>query len=157
MSQPDWIKNIPRSKMAEPETSRDHFMHFYWRLYTPLHPYVRDFATAVGIVRHQGRQPFLLGKVIPEMSLEEFARTAVARGFANHFVAWRDAGEVVSLRYAPNFTYQYHLRIFDDREVRGHYEYTPESRPFDHMHEKGMEERREEFLRMFGDCIVTAD
>jgi hypothetical protein len=53
-----------------------------------------------------------------------------------------------------DFDWQYHLRIFHDREVRGHYEYTPESYPLRHLKKVNMQHRREEFLHILGGWIV---
>jgi len=86
--------------------------------------------------------------------VEDFVEYLGTQGFFNHFIAWRDSGEIVSVRRPVSFEWQYHLRIFADGEVRGHYEYTPESHPVWHMREVGQEERREEFLEFLGDWIV---
>lgn len=150
------IRSLPYSRMVYPKSRKDRAKHLFWTLYTPLHPLVRDVALCVGIVQHKGRQPFLLGTLAPGQSIEELLSFLVSRGFANHFVAWRDDGELVSLRYVEDFTYQYHLRIFKDGEVRAHYEYTPECRPGLHMRNIGMEPRREYFLNLLGNRIVEA-
>jgi len=150
-----WLRDLPHSRMVFPESLWDRAKYLFWRLYSPLHPKIRNVTTALGIVWHRGRQDFLLGKVSPNLTLKEFITRLVARGYANHFVAWKDEGEVVSLRYVENFKHQYHLRVFADREVRAHYEYTPECHPIAHFMERQLENRRDEFLKMLGDTIVT--
>jgi hypothetical protein len=150
-----WLRNLPYSGMVYPDAWWDRVKYFLWRIYTPLHPYVRDTALVFGVVYHQGRQDFVLGRVAPHLSVKEFISHVVDKGYGNHFAAWKDEGEVVSLRYVENFACQYHLRVFADREVRAHYEYTPECYPISHMREIDMEPRRDEFLRMLGDTIIA--
>ncbi len=152
-----WIDNVPRSRMVYPESLYDRAKYFFWRLYTPCHPFIRDTVVSLRIMRHAGRQKFLLGVVHPDRSIEEFVSFLVQRGFGNHFVAWLDDGELVSLRRVENFAYQYHIRIFEDREVRGHYEYTPEYRPLSHLRQVGFMDRNNEFIKLLGDWIVVAE
>ncbi len=152
-----WIGNVPRSRMVYPESLYDRFKYFFWRLYTPCHPFLRDTVVGLRIMRHEGRQDFLLGTLHPERSFEEFVSFLVRRGFGNHFVAWLDDGELVSLRRVENFAYQYHIRIFEDREVRGHYEYTPEYRPLSHLRQVGFTDSRDDFFDFLGDWVVAAD
>ena len=156
MSSLQFVKDIPRAKMAPPSSVLDRIKYVFWRVYTPLHPYVRDTALALGIVHHEkGRQRFLLGRIALGYSIEDVAMYLVReQEFGNHFVAWHDDGQVVSLRRVDGFAYQYHIRLFDDGEVRGHYEYTPEYKPIDHMREAVLEERRDTFLQFLGDRLV---
>ncbi len=149
------FRDLPYSAMIYPRSLRDRAKYVFWRVYTPYHPFVRDTALALGVVRHEGRQHFLLGKVAPHISIQEFVERLVAQGFGNHFVAWEDEGELVSLRYVEDFKCQYHLRVFKDGEVRAHYEYTPECYPILHLREVGIEARRDDFLRMLGDTIMA--
>ncbi len=156
----DWVKNLPASPMVFPDSLADRLKYAIWRLYTPFHPFVRDTSIALGIVRHGdnyvgGRQPYFLGRLASGQTIQEFVAYMITKGFGNHFIAWKDRGQVVSLRYVDSFKYQYHLRVFDDGEVRGHYEFTPECHPLLHMFEDGLEERRDDFLRFLGDRIVS--
>ena len=148
-----WIKNLPYSRVAYPESISDQIKYWFWRVYTPFHSTVRDTSTYLGIVKHEGRQDFLLGTIRPEHSIYEFISFLISKGFGNHFVAWKDAGQLVSLRRAVGFKYQYHLRIFSDGEVRCHYEYTPECHPILHLREVGMESRVTEFRSLLNDWI----
>lgn len=149
-----WVKNLPSSRMVFPNEMVNRIKYFAWRVYTPLHPYFRDALLGLRILHHQGRQDFLLGRIAPGQTLREFVSHCIERGYGNHFVAWHDEGEVVSLRYVDDFAYQYHLRIFRDGEVRGHFEYTPEYRPIAHMRDVGCEDRRHIFYEHLGDRIV---
>jgi hypothetical protein len=140
--------------MIYPASLANRLKYYLWSLYTPYHPYVRDAALRTGIVKHSGRQDFLIGHLAPGKKLEAFISFLVQKGFSNHFIAWHDEGEFLSLRYMENFIYQYHLRVFHDGEVRGHYEYTPECYPIRHMREEGMEPRHTDFLYMLEHWIV---
>jgi hypothetical protein len=156
-----WIKDLPRSKMRYPTRLRDRAKYVFWRTYTPFHPLLRGTARVLGVgtqsfgvSTEEGRQNFLLGRIAPTISLKEFVEYLVSQGFANHFVAWKDSGEVVSLRRFENFTHQYHIRIFNDGEVRGHYEFTPECYPYAHLKAIGQERHAEEFAKLFGNRVV---
>ncbi|OYV84015.1 MAG: hypothetical protein B7X04_01230 [Parcubacteria group bacterium 21-54-25] len=142
--------------MVYPNTHLDRAKYLFWRAATPIHPSIRDVLTTLGIFRYSGRQPFLLGHVAPHTTLKEFIRHLIKRGYGNHFVAWHDSDELVSLRIADGFRRQYHLRVFGDGAVHGHYEYTPEAHPFLHLNQIGFEDRRDFFLAQCGELIVPA-
>jgi hypothetical protein len=125
-------KRLPYSKMVYPRAHIDRLKYTFWRVYTPLHPYFRDIALSVGLVSHVGRQNYLVGKIAPGETLESIIECLVDAGYGNHFIAWKDDGELASLRKLVGFEYQYHIRIFADGEIRGHYEYTPEYKPILH-------------------------
>ena len=77
-----------------------------------------------------------------------------SNGYTNHFVAWKDPGQVLSFRKLVGLKYQYHLRLFTDGEIRGHYEVTPESHPIAHFLEHGLEDRSQEFIDVLKDWLV---
>ena len=156
-----WAKTLPRSEMVFPSSFHNRLKYVFWRGFTPVHPYLKNTLRLVGInlVARQfqderGRQDFLIGKVAPGQTIEEVVWFLIENGYGNHFIAWKDAGEVVSLRYLEGFDYQYHIRIFADGEVRGHYEYTPEAYPVSHIRQKNFQDRRDEFLDLLGDRII---
>jgi len=156
-----WLRGIPHSRLARPDSLIGWFKYVTWKALRPVHPYFRDFLDALGFIepryarfRPDGRQHYLIGHLAPHESVRSVTEFLVNHGFGNSFAALRDEGEVVSLRYTPNFRYQYHVRIFGDGEVRAHYEYTVECHPFLHDKEVGFEDRREEFLALFGDRII---
>lgn len=151
-----WVAELPRSRMVYPKAPHDRVKYWLWRFYTPLHTYVRDTSTFLGLVRHVGRQDYLLGRLHPERSVYDFVSFLVKQGFGNHFVAWKDDGELVSLRKTAGFKFQYHIRVFVDGEVRVHYEYTPEYRPLQHLIGIGCEDRTPEFKDLVQDWIVPA-
>ena len=149
-----WIQKLPRSSVAFPQSLTDQLKYWFWRVYTPLHAPVRDTSHYLGIVKHEGRQDFLLGTLHPERPVREFVSFLVAQGFGNHFIAWKDTGELVSLRRTVGFKYQYHMRIFTDGEVRCHFEYTPECHPVLHLLEIGMEDRMDEFKNIVQNWLL---
>ncbi|MFA5841896.1 MAG: hypothetical protein WC835_02995 [Candidatus Paceibacterota bacterium] len=151
-----WVRKLPRSKMVYPSSFKDRIKYIFWRLYTPAHPIVRNTTVALRVVKpiHKGRQDYLLGIIAPGVETKDFISFLTEKGYGKHSVALKDEGELISLRYLDNFVYQYHIRIFKDREVRGHYEYTPECYPIAHWFKRGVEARREEFLELFGEMII---
>lgn len=150
----EWVQTLPSSEMVYPEAFKHRIKYYLWRVYGPYHPTVRDGVIALRLVKNHGRQPHLIGTIAPGHSVEDVAAHLVAQGYAFHRVAWEDSGEVVSLRRVENFTHQYHLRIFEDGEVRGHYEYTPECYPLLHLWDFGREERRDAFLKVLGEYVT---
>jgi hypothetical protein len=157
------IKALPPSKMEYPSSFRDRVKYWVWRFYTPIHPLIRNLSTFLGItaatfvdLKDEGRQDYLIGILRSDRSVYKFVLYLVDHGFNNHFVAWKDAGEIVSLRKTVGFRYQYHIRVFADGEVRCHYEYTPEYRPLQHLLEVGFEDRTPEFRTIIGDWVVPA-
>ena len=156
-----WARTLPYSRILYPDALHDQVKYYTWLLLTPIHPYVRDTLDYLGVLermyaqfRPNGRQNFLLGRLAPSETLQSLTLYLVEQGYANHFIALKDRGEVVSLRYTPSFKYQYHIRLFEDGEVRAHYEYTPECHPLWHDREVNFEDRREEFLALLGDKII---
>jgi hypothetical protein len=109
------------------------------------------------IISHTGRQRYHIGWLAPGKSLDELKRHLHAEwNFGNHFVAWEDDGQVLSWRKLINFHEQYHIRVFQDGEIRGHFERTPEAHPINHFLEKGEEARPSDFFRFLG-AFVTAE
>jgi hypothetical protein len=129
----------------------------FWHCINPVFPHARDALLKFGIIKHGIRQPFVLGKLAPGRTVEGLAAHVAQYGFANHFIPWVDSDEVLGLRKRDDFHRQYHLRVFKDGEIRGHYEWTPESAPYWHLFEIGMEARREAFRTFLGDWLIETD
>lgn len=147
---------IPDSAVPYPDGLLGRTKYFFWKIVSPSYVFCMNLLLRLHVIHHEGRQDFLIGKLAKGAKLYDFLRHLQAQGWRNHFVAWHDDGQVVSVRKLVDFTWQYHLRVFDDGEVRGHYEYTPESHPWRHLREIGLETRREYFLRAMGDLVVPA-
>src|SRR5258708_5141909 len=151
------IKDIvPDSVLPYPEGLWNRVKYVFWKGITPGYRFGLNLLLRLHIIHHEGRQNFIIGKMAMGVRLEDFLRYLHSQGFWNNFIAWHDDDQVVSLRKLVDFEWQYHLRIFKDGEVRGHYECTPESHPRLHMKEIGMEERRDDFLRFVGDWVAPS-
>lgn len=161
----NWIKELPHSRMVYPSSFNDRMKYWFWRMYTPIHPFVRDVSFRLGIgkflircvvpeIKKTGRQDFLLGTLNPSSSMQDFVSFLISNGFGNHFIAWKDTDELVSLRKTVDFKYQYHVRVFRDGEVRCHYEFTPEYRPVRHLIRIGFEDRTSEFEHLLQGWVV---
>ena len=141
---------IPDSVLPYPEGFFDRLKYFAWKAISPGYEFGRNVLLKLHFIHHEGRQHFVIGKMASGVTLQAFLKYLHSQGFANHFIAWKDDGQIVSVRKLVNFDWQYHLRIFNDGEVRGHYECTPEAHPQRHLKEIGLEARREDFLKILG-------
>ncbi len=151
------IKNrIPDSVVPFPDGLWNQVKYVFWKAITPGYLWGLHLLLRMRILRHDFRQNFVLGNLAPGKSMDAFVQYLHSRGFYNHFIAWEDPDQFISLRKLEGFEWQYHLRVFRDGEVRGHYEYTPESHPRLHLKEIGFEPRREVFLSLLGDWIVPS-
>ncbi|HYD91475.1 MAG TPA: hypothetical protein VEA37_08315, partial [Flavobacterium sp.] len=106
-----------------------------------------------GLIWHKkGRQNYHVGWLAKGKTLEELKQHLHDKwGFGNHFIAWVDEDQVLSWRKLMDFKDQYHLRVYKDGEIRGHYEFTPEAHPIEHFEEKGEREAKEDFLKFLGE------
>lgn len=143
--------------MAEKLVWHDRLKASFWRRFAPLFPYAQLTLIRIGILRHDIRQHFLIGHLAPGKTIHGLMEHLRRHGFRKHRIAWIDRDEILGMRKLVNFHWQYHLRVFIDREIRVHYEYTPESKPIDHLREVGMEQRREEFLAFLGEWVVDLE
>lgn len=148
-------RQIPDSILPYPKGAYNRAKYVFWRIIYPFHNIGRDFLLFAGIIRHHGRQNFVLGTLAPGKTVEDLLSHLEKGGWGNHFIAWKDEGEIVSVRKLVDFERQYHLRVFADGEVRGHYEYTPESHPYWHMIDR-WEARGDEFLQFLEGWVVPA-
>lgn len=145
---------IPDSVVPYPDGLFNKAKYAFWKLISPGYVWGMNVLLRLHIIHHHGRQEYLIGTLAPGTDFNAFLQYLAREKWTNHFIAWHDDDQLVSVRKLVSFTWQYHLRIFKDGEVRGHYEYTPESHPRWHLKEVGMEKRREDFLRFMGDWIV---
>ncbi len=103
---------------------------------------------------HNFRQDYLLGHISSGASVESFVKFLSEQGFEIARIAWKDPGEIVGMRKLDQSLYQYHIRLFEDREIRGHYEYAPEAKPIDHCLEREMESKTDFFENLLKDYLV---
>ena len=127
-----------------------------WHFIYGFFPPVQKFLLRYGVIHHEDkRQRYHIGWLAPGKTLEELKLHLHSRwGFGNHFIAWTDNNQVLSWRKLTDFEDQYHLRVFSDGEIRGHFEFTPEAHPIEHLTEKGEVERKADFLKFLGDFTV---
>lgn len=106
-----------------------------------------------GIIHHDNkRQKYHVGWLAKGKTLNRLKKHLHEKwGFGNHFVAWTDKDQVLSWRKIADFDDQYHLRVYKDGEIRGHYEFTPEAHPLEHLEEKGEREAKTDFLKFLGE------
>lgn len=132
-------------------------------LVEPFFPFIQWFGRITGIAKEaktlegeNRRQPYLVGRLLPGTRVEDAEALLKSKGFYMHRAAYADPGQVVSMRKLDdeNPKRQYHIRIFSDSEVRGHYEWTPEDNFIAHMNETVRDERHDDFMRFVGSLIV---
>jgi len=117
---------------------------------------IRRALLKAGLIWHKkGRQPYHIGWLAPGKTLEDLKKHLHDKWkFGNHFIAWVDEEQVLSWRKLTDFEDQYHLRVYRDGEICGHFEFTPEAHPLEHLEEKGEREAREDFLNFLGEFVV---
>ena len=125
-------------------------------LVRPIFPFLQGLIQSLGFMREaitvEGpyhRQPYLIRMRTSEETTGALIERLMRAGFHSEEIALHEQGQVASLRRLCD-TYpdrQFHIRLFSDGEIRGHYEYTPEDRPYSHWQETLFENRNEEFLR----------
>ena len=137
-----------------------YFMTFFdkikqkiWQFVYKFFPILQKTLLRWHLIWHQkGRQRYHVGWLASGKTLEELKKHLHEKwNFGNHFIAWVDDGQVLSWRKLANFNDQYHLRVFSDGEIRGHFEFTPEAHPIEHLEEKGEREAKEDFLKFLDD------
>lgn len=128
-----------------------------WLPLKPLFPLLRTLVVRAGLVTPptMGRHRFPLGFLRHGFSTHEFRILMRERGFFHQPMAFTDPGQVASLRRLDpsNHLFQYHVRLYKDGEVRGHYEKTPEDCPLDHLREIGFTDRRDKFRELLSGLI----
>ena len=107
------------------------------------------------LVKHKGRQRYHVGWLAPGKKLEDLRFHLHSQwGFGNHFVSFTDDEQVLNWRKITADGMQYHLRVFRDGEMRGHFETMPEGHFFKHFKSIGIREAKAEFVKFLGDFMV---
>lgn len=127
-------------------------IRFFWDIAYRVWPPCIRTAEIFGF--HDFRQKYLLGQLNANYNKEELITLLLAEGFEPAIIAWRDPGEVLSMRKIHNGIFQYHIRLFIDGEIRAHYEYSPESHPLDHFLEAKFEPKTEFFTKLLGSYLI---
>jgi hypothetical protein len=124
-----------------------------WKRLTPLFPFLRTKFGFLRYLRYKGRETYPIGYIKKDLTLAKLESELRTQGFERYCVAWIDQGEVLGMRKSEGFEMQYHVRIFNDGEVRGHFELTPEYRAFKHFFDIGKIARTEDFITMIGHLL----
>ena len=127
------------------------YMRNFWDYVYIIYPPVLRKLEKIKV--HNKRQEFLLGFLKKEVSVEEVNTYLSRQGFEKAILAWKDPDEAVSMRKIDLKIYQYHIRVYKDKEVRGHYEYSSEGNPWGHVREKCFEPRQEYFKSLLRDYL----
>lgn len=138
--------------MSPTDKIKQKIWSFIYHFFLPF----RKFLLNIGIVWHKkGRQKYHIGWLAPGKTLEALKKHLHDNwGFGNHFIAWEDEDQVLSWRKLTDFQDQYHLRLFKDGEICGHFEFTPEAHPVEHFEERGEVDKRDDFLKFLGDFVT---
>ena len=123
-----------------------------WKIMYRIWPPVVRLLELVKI--HNSRQDFLLGHLSPKYNLESFKKFLLEQDFEFNVLSYRDPGEILAMRKLDSLKYQYHIRLFNDGEIRGHYEYAPEAKPIAHSFATLMESKKEYFEKILKDYII---
>lgn len=105
------------------------------------------------LMLHHGRQNWLIGHLSKKYSHDHLKKFLIKNGFEDAILAWRDTGELLSMRKIDKKTFQYHIRLFADGEIRVHYEYSSEGSPFGHISEKAFRPCEKYFRKLLGDLL----
>jgi hypothetical protein len=133
-------------------TSSQYIQKRFWEFFYPVFPFIERLARPF---KMSGRQNYLLGRLHPERTLDELQERLRGWDFEHVVMAWTDDGQVLSWRKRVSFTHQYHIRVFEDGEIRGHYEYAPEAAPLWHLLEVGQVPREEDFRAFLGEHLIA--
>lgn len=103
---------------------------------------------------HNFRQKYIVGQLCKDLSKESLLDFLHSQGYEKALIAWRDPGEVLSVRKIDKKIFQYHIRLFKDGEIRAHYEYSPESYPMRHFFETHFVPKVEIFKELLKDFLI---
>jgi len=125
-----------------------------WKFGYFIYPYARRFVLRSGLIKHTRRQPFRIGWIGGK--IDDVKKHLKKEGYEDDPLAWVDPGEFISMRIRINRKsqpdkegkFQYHIRVFNDGEVKAHYEYAPEGNPLYHYYEHIFRPRRNYFRKL---------
>ncbi len=117
-----------------------------WKLAYAIYPTIENKLNQWGV--HRSRQNFLIGKMqdTSERAMADFKAYLLNNGFEEAVIAWRDPGQVFSLRRFDGRDHQFHIRVFNDGEVRIHRELSTEAHPLSHVTEANLASGADFFL-----------
>ena len=110
--------------------------------------YIRNSLLKIKVIKHSGRQDYKIGNLKKRYSKKDLNEYLLIQGFENDYYAWIDDNQVFSLRKLMKGGYQYHIRLFKDDDVRGHYEYAPDCYPVRHYFGKVFNPNKKYFTKL---------
>jgi hypothetical protein len=128
-------------------------LNYFWKLAYICYPSIRDFLLFTRIMKHSGRQNFLIGILKSGIDKEDFKKFLEKKGFERSILSWIDDDEVLCMRKRMGKKYQYHIRLFCDNEIRGHYEYAPECKPLDHLNAVSQQKKSNYFKTLLSSMV----
>lgn len=152
------LQKEPQTPTSNHLSTFEHSEQIFWKILYPIFPWFQKILLKFHIIWHtKGRQRYHIGWLRKGATLTQFKEHLSSKwNFGNHFVAWKDDDQVLSWRRLASFEEQWHLRVYSDGEIRGHYERTPEAAPVKHFTEVGEVDRTSEFKEFCGDfCVDT--
>lgn len=123
----------------------------FWKIVYKIYPPFLRVLEKIGV--HKKRQKFFIGKLRGNVSFENFKKFLFSENFESAILAWKDPHEILSLRKIDSKVFQYHLRLYSDREITGHYEYSSEGNPWRHIVETVFEPKEEYFKKLLADFL----
>ena len=125
---------------------------FLWKIIYVIWP---PFLRLIELFKlHNFRQKYSLGYLNSDFNKDNLTQLLLEKGFEFDVIAYKDPGQILGMRKLDTPLYQYHLRLFADGEIRGHFEYTPEAKPIKHSLEKGIEPRSDDFKNFLGKYLI---
>tara|TARA_Y100000310_G_scaffold306167_1_gene347029 strand:- start:210 stop:611 length:402 start_codon:yes stop_codon:yes gene_type:complete len=118
-----------------------------WKISEVIYKNGRNFCQRTGITKHSGRQNFHIGWLTKNKK-SALLKHLKKQGFEKDPYAWIDADEVFSMRKLAEDKYQYHIRLHKDGELRGHYEYAPDSKPLKHYESRYFRKKGRYFRKL---------
>ena len=125
---------------------------YIWKFNYAIYAHLRDFILSVGLWKHTGRQNFSIGFVNDDIKKDVVSSILKANGFENSICSWKDDGEILSMRKLDDRR-QYHVRLFSNGELRGHYEFSPEGAPIKHLLGIGFQQSKQYFEDVFSEVL----
>lgn len=120
-------------------------MKWFWKFIYTFWPSVLRMYE---VFFHHHRQDFLIGRLISRKSADDLKSHLAKHGFERAIIALKDPGEILDMRQMDGKEFQYHIRLFDNGEIRAHYEYAPEAHPITHCFNVCQEARKKHFKKL---------
>lgn len=118
-----------------------------WKIVYFLYPPLLRILERLGF--HKGGQDYHIGYVKKNYSISDLKDYLEKKGFEPAVLSWNEKDEVLNLRKVNKRIYQWHIRVFKDREIKGHYEFSSEGSPIAHICKKLFITEEKYYLNLF--------